>query len=35
MIPPGGTFDFKATTAGSYNYHDGTRPYAVAQLQVS
>jgi plastocyanin len=35
MIPPGGTFDLKAPAPGSYNYHDGTRPYAVAQLQIS
>lgn len=33
-IPPGGTFDLKAPAPGSYNYHDGTRPYAVAQLQI-
>jgi plastocyanin len=34
MIPPGGTWDFKATTAGKFNYSDGTRPYAVGELNV-
>lgn len=34
-IAPGGHFDLKAPARGTYNYHDGTRPYAVAQLQVS
>ncbi len=34
LIPPGGTFDLKAPGPGTYNYHDGTRPFAVAQLQV-
>lgn len=33
-IPPGGTFEYKATTAGTFSYHDGTRPYAVASLEV-
>ena len=33
-IPPGGAYDYKADAAGSYNYHDGTRPYAVGTLQV-
>ena len=33
-IPPGGHFDLKAPAPGTYNYHDGTRPYAVGQLQV-
>ena len=33
-IPPGGHWDLKAPAPGTYNYHDGTRPYAVAQLQV-
>jgi plastocyanin len=35
MIPPGGSWDFKTKSTGSFNYHDGTRPYAVGQLQVS
>jgi plastocyanin len=34
-IPPGGKFDYTADTAGSFNYHDGTRPYAVGSLEVS
>jgi plastocyanin len=34
MIPPGGKWDFKVGAPGTYNYHDGTRPYAVGQLQV-
>lgn len=33
-IPPGGTFTYKATTAGRIAYHDGTRPYAVGFLEV-
>jgi plastocyanin len=33
-IPPGGTFTLTANTPGSFNYHDGTRPYAVASLEV-
>ncbi len=33
-IPPGGKFDYVATTSGSINYHDGTRPYAVGTLEV-
>jgi plastocyanin len=33
-IPPGGTFELKATKAGTVNYHDGTRPYAVGAIQV-
>jgi plastocyanin len=34
MIPPGGKFEYRATKEGTFNYHDGTRPYAVAILQV-
>lgn len=34
-IPPGGSFDYRAEAAGSFNYHDGTRPYAVGTLQVT
>ena len=33
-IAPGASFELKAPAPGQYNYHDGTRPYAVAQLQV-
>jgi plastocyanin len=34
-IPPGGHWDYTASVAGSFNYHDGTRPYAVGTLEVS
>lgn len=34
MIPPGGTFIWKADKAGAFNYTDGTRPYAVGRLEV-
>ena len=33
-IPPGGTWDYKASTPGKYSYSDGTRPYAVGELNV-
>ena len=33
-IPPGGTFEYKATTAGIFDYSDGTRPYVNATLEV-
>lgn len=33
-IPPGQTFSYRVSTAGRLNYHDGTRPYAVASLEV-
>lgn len=33
-IPPGGSFDYVATAKGTFRYHDGTRPYAVATLEV-
>lgn len=33
-IPPGGSYDYVADTPGDFNYHDGTRPYAVGTLQV-
>lgn len=33
-IPPGGNAQYTAKAAGTINYHDGTRPYAVASLQV-
>jgi len=34
MIPPGGTWRYDATQPGAYNYHDGTRPYAVGTIEV-
>jgi plastocyanin len=34
-IPPGGHWDLKAPAPGTYNYTDGTRPYAVGTLTVS
>ena len=34
-IPPGGHWDYTANTPGQFNYHDGTRPYAVGTLEVS
>jgi plastocyanin len=34
-IPPGGSYDYRAEAGGSFNYHDGTRPYAVGTLQVN
>lgn len=33
-IPPGGHFDYVADRRGTFNYTDGTRPYAQAQLRV-
>lgn len=33
-IPPGGTWNYSAAAPGTFNYHDGTRPYAVAYFQV-
>lgn len=33
-IAPGDSWTYNATTAGRFNYHDGTRPYAVASLEV-
>jgi hypothetical protein len=33
-IPPGGTFLYQATKAGSYQYQDGTRPYANGFVRV-
>jgi plastocyanin len=33
-IQPGASYTYKTTTPGSFNYHDGTRPYAVASLEV-
>lgn len=34
VIPPGGSWSYKATQPGEYNYQDGTRPYAVGRLEV-
>ncbi len=34
MLAPGESFDLKASRAGTVNYHDGTRPYAVAAIQA-
>lgn len=33
-IPPGGHFDYRADRPGTFNYTDGTRPYAQGQLRV-
>jgi plastocyanin len=33
-IPPGGNWLYKAAKAGKFNYHDGTRPYAVGNFEV-
>jgi plastocyanin len=33
-IPAGGHYDYKATTAGIFDYGDGTRPYVNATLEV-
>lgn len=33
-IAPGGTWNYKASAVGQFNYHDGTRPYAVGSLEV-
>lgn len=33
-IPPGGSFDFTTDEKGTFNYEDGTRPYAQGVLQV-
>ena len=33
-IAPGGSWKYTAAAAGTFNYHDGTRPYAVAYFQV-
>ena len=34
-IGPGGHYDYVASTPGSFNYSDGTRPYAVGTLEVA
>ncbi|HEX2850333.1 MAG TPA: hypothetical protein VHN98_07260 [Acidimicrobiales bacterium] len=33
-IAPGQSWSYTAAKAGSFNYHDGTRPYAVASIEV-
>jgi plastocyanin len=33
-IPPGGTFEYKATKVGIFDYADGTRPYVNAILEI-
>jgi plastocyanin len=33
-LAPGATFDYTPKAAGSINYHDGTRQYAVGTLDV-
>lgn len=35
LIQPGQSWSFRATAPGQFNYHDGTRPYAVATLEVT
>lgn len=34
LLAPGESFTYTATTTGAFNYHDGTRPYAVGRLEV-
>lgn len=33
-LAPGASWSYTAATAGTFNYHDGTRPYAVGTFQV-
>ncbi|HZQ87587.1 MAG TPA: hypothetical protein VFA83_22265 [Acidimicrobiales bacterium] len=33
-IAPNASWSYKAATAGQFNYHDGTRPYAVGSFEV-
>lgn len=33
-IPPGGSWSWTPNAAGQFNYHDGTRPYAVGSFEV-
>jgi plastocyanin len=33
-LAPGATWTFCPKSTGKFNYHDGTRPYAVASLEV-
>lgn len=34
-IAPGASWSYTVTAVGQVSYHDGTRPYAVASLQVT
>ena len=34
-IKPGGSWEYTANTAGTFSYHDGTRPYAVGKFEVT
>jgi plastocyanin len=34
MIKPGKTWTWCPKSTGTFNYHDGTRPYAVAYIEV-
>jgi plastocyanin len=34
-IPPGGVWVYTANQTGTFNYSDGTRPFAVGVIQVS
>jgi len=33
-LAPGESFTYTATKTGAFNYHDGSRPYAVGRLEV-
>ena len=33
-IAPGESWTYNATKTGTFNFHDGTRPYAVGRLEV-
>jgi plastocyanin len=33
-IPPGGSWTYRVTQAGTFNYHDDTRPHARGSLEV-
>jgi len=35
LIAPGHAWSYTASTAGTFSYKDGTRPYALATLQVA
>ncbi len=34
LLAPGQKYSYEAKKVGKFNYHDGTRPYAVATLEV-
>lgn len=34
MLAPGASFDYRPPNAGRFDYHDGTRPYAIGYLEV-